>query len=207
MSRTTTLNIALDVPTKDALFTGDIAIREQVNLAITNYGSASAADLIAAIVCNGTLVALLQGLTQEVGVMSGVLDLNTVEIVAALGDIPANGARKMSFVIWDTTYENCLCNSWIWVRQNPYDPSMEAPIPVDPIGGVLYAPIAKGVDGGNGHQHMNGQGGDLSPYFILRVPPGANFRVAADGLNFEFFDPVLLTWDCWGPYNGAWSKL
>ena len=205
MARTTTLTGVITLATKQIVLTEQISIREQVNLHITGTGTAVANDLIAAIIFDGSLMALVQPLVDYTTYIGGVLDLNTTEIVAIFSGMSANTRRKCSFVIWDTTNECTLVNDWIWVQNNPYDSSMETPTAVDPIGGVLYAPIAKGVDNGNNHDHNGGDGADISDRFLLRVPPGANFRVSADGLTIEHKDVVLGTWHTFVLANGSYG--
>ena len=161
MSRTTTLDIAITLSTKKAVFTGDIAIREKVDLVVSGFGTAAAADLIVALISDGVLIALLQGLTTGT-TYTGTLDLNTQEAVDLFDHCPANASKKVFCVIWDETYNCLVLTDWLWIKNNPYDSDMEDPVAVDPIGGVTYAPISKGVDGGNSHDHLGGDGGTIA---------------------------------------------
>jgi hypothetical protein len=194
MARTTTLTGVIVTSTKKITLTGQIAIREKVNLSLTGYGVAGAADLVLAIVHNGALMAKLTPLVDYTTYFGGVLDLNTTEIVAVFDGMAANARVKMSLVLWDTTNECTIVNDWIMVANNPYDPDMEDTTPVDPIGNVEYAPMANGVTNGDSHDHNGGDGADLSTRYLLRVPPGANFRVATDGYTLELKDVVSGEW-------------
>jgi hypothetical protein len=205
MSRTTTLHVVVDLATKGAVFTEEIAIREQVDLNIVGTGTAGASDLIAAVIFDGNLMALLQPLVSHAGYIGGVLDLNTSEIVAIFEGLSANAKRKCVFVIWDTTNECCVCNAFLMIGNNPYDPSMSDPTPVPPITPGVYALVANGVTGGSGHTHQNGDGADLTPYFLAAVAgsSGRKFRLNADGIHIDLCDDVTATWGMLTVQNGA----
>jgi hypothetical protein len=160
MARTTDLAVAITLSTKTAVFTGQIAIREKINLSITGYGTAGATDLCVGLVFDGVLIAKTQGLTTGTA-FTGILDTNTEEAVAALGDAAANTKIKCSFVIWDTTNSCLLVNDWIYVLQNPYNTGMADPSVVEPIGHGEYAPIENGVTNGDAHSHNNGDGAQI----------------------------------------------
>lgn len=194
MGGTTDLTIVVDLTTKTAVFTGRIAIRESIALHITGTGVAGASDLHAAIVYDESLMAHLTPLVDYSTYFGGTLSTNTEEIVAEFNNISSAGHKRMTFVIWDTTNSCLLVNDWIKVYNNPYDDSMADPTAVEPIGGVDYAPLANGVTNGDSHTHQNGDGAELSDYYIAREPDGAFFRQSDDGLDIELRDRALGTW-------------
>ena len=205
MSRTTELHGVIVLATKKIVLTEQIAIREQVTISFTGYGAAGAADLILAIVHEGALMALLQPMVAGTGIVTGVLDLNTEEIVDVFDGMAANAKVKMSCVVWDVTNECTLVNDWIWIENNPYDTAMDDPTPVAPITPGTYALIANGVTNGDNHDHNGGDGADLSDRYLLRVPPNAFFRVSTDGLDIELRDRLTNDWRTLILYNGALS--
>ena len=194
MSRTTTLTGVITLPNKQIALTEQIAIREQANIHFTGYSPAGPADLILAIVYDGALMAKLQPMVDYTTYAGGVLSTNTTQIVAVFEGMAANARVKMSIVVWDVTNKNALVNDWIWIQNSPYDPSMQDPTPVDPITPGIYALIENGVTHGDGHIHQTGDGGDLKPYFIARIPAGGFFRQSADGLDLELRDRVDGSW-------------
>jgi hypothetical protein len=194
MARTTTLTGVVTLATKRVVLTGQVAIREKINLVLTGTGTAAASDLILALVHEGTLVAMLQPLVDYTTHFGGILNLNTEEIVAVFDSMAANAKVKMSIVVWDTTNSCTLVNDFITVQNNPYDSSMDDPTAVGTIGGVEYAPLENGVSNGDSHNHQNGDGADLSPYLIKRVPEGGFFRQSTDNLDIELRDRISNTW-------------
>jgi hypothetical protein len=191
---TTNLNGVITLADKTCELVGRVAIREKVNLILTGYGTAGATDLHAAIVYDGALMAHLTPLVNYGTYIGGELSTNTTEIVAEFSNMSTAAHKRMSFVIWDTTNSCLLVNDWIKVYNNPYDPSMADPTPVEPIGGVDYAPLANGVTNGNTHTHQNGDGADLATYYIKRSEAGAFFRQSSDNLDIELLDRVNGTW-------------
>lgn len=206
MSRTTTLTGVITLATKKIVLTEQVAIREQIDLSFTGFGTAGAADLICAIVYEGALMAKLQPMTGGGGgPLTGVLDLNTTQIVAPFANMAANARIKMVLVIWDVTNADCLLNDFIWIENNPFAVGMVDPTPVAPITPGTYALIANGVQGGSGHVHQTGDGGDLTPYFIARVPAGGFFRQSSDGLDIVLCDRLTGEWKPLILYNGSLS--
>ena len=194
MARTTNLLGVITLSTKKISLTNQVAIREKANLHFTGYGTAGASDLICAITYEGALMALLQPMVDHTTYIGGVLNLNTVEIVAAFANMPSNARIKMSIVVWDTTNSCTLVNDFIQVQNNPYDSTMETPAPVDTIGGVDYAPLENGVTNGDNHTHQNGDGASLDPYYIVRIPAGGFFRQSTDNFDIELRDRATGTW-------------
>jgi|GEM_PF-3923925 len=205
MAGTTNLTVVIDLTTKTVTLTGKVSIRENVILHITGYGTAGAADLHCAIVYDDSLMAHLTPLVNYTTYIGGTLSTNTTEIVAEFSRKSSAAHLRMSFVIWDTTYNCLLVNDWIKVYNNPYDPSMADPTAVDPIGGVEYAPLANGVTGGDSHTHENGDGASLSSYYMRRTPTGGFFRQSTDGNDIELKDRILGTWHTLLLANGSVS--
>ena len=204
MSRTTILYGDIDLTTKKIDLTDQIAIREKIELNFTGYGTAGASDLICAIVYDGELMALLQPMVDHTTYIGGVLDTNTQEIVAVFDNAAPNCKIKMTLVVWDTTNSNMLVNDFVWVEQNPYDPSMETPTSVGTIGGVQYAPLANGVTNGNSHTHQNGDGALLDPYYLRTdAANGEKYRRNADGIHLDLKDEIDGHWYTITLNNGA----
>jgi len=205
MPRTTNLTGVITLASKQIAITEQIAIREKVNLVLTGYGTAGAADLLIAIVHDGALMAILQGLTDYTTYIGGVLNLNTEEIVAVFDNMSANAKVKMSIVIWDLTNECTLVNDFLLIQNNPYNSSMDDPTPVDPITPGTYALIANGVTNGDSHTHQNGDGASLDPYYIRRSQTGAFFKQSSDGLDLMLRDRLTGEWRALILYNSAIS--
>jgi hypothetical protein len=202
----TTATIACTISTKKATVTGTLALRETVAVTLTGTGTYGAADLVLGIVDNGTLLATIaQGGFTGTGPSSitGNLNLNTTEMVAFFSEDVGRTKRYPQLCIWDITNQALVVNDKIEVLNNPYSTDMDDPTAADPIGHGDYAPIENGVTNGDDHTHQNGDGADLSTYYVKRVTTGANFRIATDSLTIELKDVVLNTWHTLILANGS----
>ena len=204
----TQITLTLNITNKTCVMTGLPGLRENVNVALINTGTLVADNLVLGLIDHGVLLASIPaGSFSGVGPtgINGNMNLNTQEMVDLFTPDIGRTMRRVVIAIWDVAASALICNSTIEVVNNPYNSSMDPPVSVPPIGGgnIFYVALADY----QAHVHQTGDGGSLDPYYIRRVTPGANFRVSTDGLNLEFYDPYLQTWDAWGPVNGSWSKL
>jgi hypothetical protein len=201
----TAITIICDTATKKAIIVGTAALRETITVTLTSSGTFGAADLVLGLVENGVLLASIpQGSFSGTGPnhITGDLNLNTNQMIAYFSADVGRTIRKITLCLWDITNQALVLNSTIDVINNPYSDGMEAPTDALPIGHGEYAPIENGVTGGNSHVHQNGDGGDLSPYFIVRVPANGFFRQSTDGLDLECKDRVDGLWRPLISYGG-----
>jgi len=216
MGTKTTATIACTLTTKKATVSvnssasGLMSLRETVAVTLTGSGTFGAADLVLGLVDNGTLVATIaQGGFTGTGPSSitGDLNLNTTELVAVFSADVGRTKRKVALCIWDITNQALVINDYVEILNNPYSTDMDDPAAATPIGHGDYAPIENGVTNGDAHTHQNGDGADLSVYYIKRNISGANFRLSSDGLNLEFYDVVRKTWNTVLLANGSFGSL
>jgi hypothetical protein len=171
-----TLTVALDVANKTATLTGMIAIREVIDVTLTGAESATAANVRLAIIQRSTNVAVCNtfAATGVSGVYTGELSLNTEDpgIIEWFAHMAKHdGYKTFVLAVWDIVGNTLMCNCDITVYNNPYDPSMEDPTPVDPIGGVTaYAPLENGVTNGDSHDHHGGDGAQINYANLSGLP-------------------------------------
>jgi hypothetical protein len=202
MSQTMT-NLTLNLATKQAVLSGEMmALYENVNITLLNSGSYSAANLVLGLIHNGVLLASIpQGsfTGSSPSGINGNLNLNTDEMISLFTPAIGRVTIPVSVAIWDMGSSSLLTNDTLYILNNVFNSSMGPPVPVPPFGGgsTQYVALAD----------YNTEIASLPGTFVQRNYPGGNYRISADGLNWEFYDAGLQLWEGWGPVNGVWARL
>ena len=128
LSMATDLTITITAATKKASTSGQVAVRETVDVTITNIGSSSAENLMLAIIDGTNLVAAASSFTNLSGAASGELNLNTVEPTNVFAHAKVGrSSREFDIVVWDTDADALLANDTIEILNNPYVSGMTLP--------------------------------------------------------------------------------
>ena len=128
----TTLGIAFVAATKVATFTGAVAIRESVEVTVTDGAQHIAGGLVLAIVRGGTLYAQCEEWTADGDDAVGTLSLNTEELVDAYAHTNEQGVRQFTAMGLVLSPQTTLFNSIIGVKNTPYEDGMATPLPCVP---------------------------------------------------------------------------
>ena len=133
-ARADTWHIVVDVATKHvASSTNAVAIRELVPVEILHLGGTTATNLAMQIIDReGNIMAAAGGFTAGTNNNAlGNINLNTTPLTNFFGGMPATSARGFTLVVADTNLVRELCNDIITVQNNPYQPGMPDPTPVE----------------------------------------------------------------------------
>lgn len=125
----TDLNVNVNITNKKAVVTGDICVRETVDVVITNYGSYSPTNLLMGIIEDTNLLAASSGFTLVDGAAFGEISLNTSNLVEVFRNSRIGRSdKKFDLIIWDTQENSLLVNMPVSILNNPYTTNMISPI-------------------------------------------------------------------------------
>lgn len=129
-ARAATWQIVVDVANKTVTCTNAVAVRENVPVQIINLGGTTPANL------------LLQVLDRTNGVMAtggsfaasgqnatGTVSFNTIPLVAAFSNLPAQSAKPYTLALFDTNLVRLLVNDQIEILNNPFVAGVPDPTP------------------------------------------------------------------------------
>lgn len=169
----TPLGITVDVTSKEITIVGEIAIREQVDVTITNLGTTTAANLTLRIKDRtGTTMAVEAGFTASGATAIGVLDLATTELVAYFASMGARATRTFKIGIWDNVTNDLLANDNIRLMNNPFTAGSDTSASNDAT-------------------------------YIQREPANGSFRTDENGQHLQLWDSGISKWRTLMVYNGV----
>ena len=124
----TDLTITITASTKRAALSADVALRETVDVTITNLSGALPANLVVGIIDGTNLVAAGSSFTNNGGNAAGELNLNTEELTNAFSTASvARGKKTFDLIVWDSNEKSLLVNDRIDILYNPYTTNMALP--------------------------------------------------------------------------------
>ena len=150
----TTWELVVDVSSKHLTTTNAVAIREIVPVEIIHLGGTTPANLWMQILDReGNIMAtagafsaitnVTAALTNIVGTTTnitvpatsinatGTVNLSTIPLTNYFAGMPATTVRAFTLVVADTNLVRVLCNDSVQIQNNPFQPGMPDPVPVD----------------------------------------------------------------------------
>ena len=128
VSLATDLTITITAATKKVTLSGQVSVRETVDVTITNIGSSSAENLLLGIIDGTNLVAAGSSFTNLSGAAVGELNLNTEELTNVFAKATVGRSKRtFDLVVWDTDAYALLANDTIDILNNPYVSGMTLP--------------------------------------------------------------------------------
>lgn len=173
MSATATLT--LDLALKQGVLSNVVTLREVVSLTLVGAEVSGYADLRLSIIDNGVVVATVNSFNSS---YVGSLNLNTVELVDSFEYRGKTASKQFSWQLQDITTVSVLLNDRLPIQNNPFEPGMLDPTPVDPPSVGDYALVANGVKNGSSHDHTSGAGGTVAHASLSGA--GANSHATID---------------------------
>lgn len=213
--------VTINLATKTVSKTNAIAVKETVPVRLINIGTSDGGNLLVRLYNNTNgIMAQSAAFTNVPGTNQamGMLDLNTVQLVAAFSNRAPTAPLSYQLVVWDSAQNRLLVNDIVQVGNNPY---ADGQTPSDaltnvqyvtqssPAGGILYGPFSNVVFSAAGTSAVQAiasafSGSGATQWVFTAVSSSSNYLSTSTKTGAILYVSGCLTNGAGGVTNGAW---